>query len=79
MPSLPSWLTKLIPRSVPPIILVGIAGSSVAVFFHHAIHFVHHSVWTPLAAGPFQDFAIIGFAVEDLETVIKSVVLACAE
>ena len=63
MPSLPSRLTKLIPRSVPPIILVGIAGSSVAVFFHHAIHFVHHSVWTPLAAGPFQDFAIIGFAV----------------
>lgn len=50
-----------IPKSVPPIILVGIAGSAVAVFFHHAIHFLHHSIWAPLSSGTIEDFAINGF------------------
>jgi CIC family chloride channel protein len=66
MLSLLSRLTKLMPRSVPPIILVGIAGSSVAVFFHHAIHFVHHTIWSRLAAGPIENFATIGFIVLSL-------------
>ncbi|MDC0646945.1 chloride channel protein [Opitutales bacterium] len=34
-----------------------------AVLFHHAIHFIHHSIWTPLAAGSLKDFAGIGFIV----------------
>jgi len=63
MPRLPRSLLKFIPRSVPPIILVGITGSSVAVLFHHAIHFVHHTIWSPLAAGPIENFATIGFIV----------------
>ena len=63
MPRLPRSLLKFIPRSVPPIILVGITGSSVAVLFHHSIHFVHHKIWTPLAAGPLENFAAIGFIV----------------
>ena len=52
-----------IPRATPPIILVGLLGSVVAVLFHHAIHFIHHSIWTPLAAGSLKDFAGIGFIV----------------
>ena len=52
-----------IPRATPPIILVGLLGSVVAVLFHHAIHFIHHSIWTPLAAGSLEDFAGIGFIV----------------
>ena len=52
-----------IPRATPPIILVGLLGSVVAVLFHHAIHFIHHSIWTPLAAGSLEDFAGIGFVV----------------
>ena len=52
-----------IPRAAPPIILVGLLGSVVAVLFHHAIHFIHHSIWTPLAAGSLEDFAGIGFIV----------------
>jgi len=63
MPRLPKGLLKFIPRSVPPILLVGITGSSVAVLFHHAIHFVHHKIWSPLAAGPMENFAAIGFIV----------------
>ena len=63
MPRLPRSLLKFIPRSVPPIILVGITGSSVAVLFHHAIHFVHHTIWSPLATGPIENFAAIGFIV----------------
>jgi CIC family chloride channel protein len=63
MPRLPRSLFKFIPRSVPPIILVGVTGSSVAVLFHHAIHFVHHTIWSPLAAGPIENFATIGFIV----------------
>jgi len=52
-----------IPRATPPIIIVGLLGSVVAVIFHHAIHFIHHSIWTPLAAGSLEDFAGIGFVV----------------
>ncbi|MDC3284728.1 chloride channel protein [Opitutales bacterium] len=52
-----------IPRATPPIILVGLLGSVVAVLFHHAIHFIHHSIWTPLSAGSLEGFAGTGFIV----------------
>ncbi|MDB3958924.1 chloride channel protein [Opitutales bacterium] len=52
-----------IPRATPPIILVGLLGSVVAVLFHHAIHFIHHSIWTPLSTGSLEGFAGTGFIV----------------
>jgi len=63
MPILPKRFAAFFPKSVPPIILVGVAGSTVAVFFHYAIHFVHHTIWSPLSAGSFLNFAGIGFLV----------------
>lgn len=56
-------LSKFVPKSVPPILLIGVVGSGVAVLFHHAINFIHHSLWFPLSNGNFQSFLITGFIV----------------
>ena len=52
-----------IPKATPPIILVGLTGSAVAVVFHHAINFIHHAIWHPLAHGTSESFILIGFIV----------------
>ena len=52
-----------IPKATPPIILVGLTGSAVAVVFHHAINFIHHAIWHPLAHGTSESFIISGFFV----------------
>ena len=52
-----------IPKATPPIILVGLIGSAVAVVFHHAINFIHHAIWHPLAHGTSESFILIGFIV----------------
>ena len=52
-----------IPKATPPIILVGLTGSAVAVVFHHAINFIHHTIWHPLAHGTSESFTLIGFIV----------------
>ena len=52
-----------IPKATPPIILVGLTGSAVAVVFHHAINFIHHAIWHPLAHATSESFILIGFIV----------------
>ena len=52
-----------IPKATPPIILVGLTGSAVAVVFHHSINFIHHAIWHPLAHGTSESFILIGFIV----------------
>jgi len=52
-----------IPKATPPIILVGLIGSAVAVVFHHAINFIHHAIWHPLARGTSESFILSGFIV----------------
>ena len=52
-----------IPKATPPIILIGLTGSAVAVVFHHAINFIHHAIWHPLAHGTSESFILIGFIV----------------
>ena len=52
-----------IPKATPPIILIGLTGSAVAVVFHHAINFIHHAIWHPLARGTSESFIISGFIV----------------
>ena len=52
-----------IPKATPPIILIGLTGSAVAVVFHHAINFIHHAIWYPLAHGTLESFIISGFIV----------------
>ena len=52
-----------IPKATLPIILVGLTGSAVAVVFHHAINFIHHTIWHPLAHGTSESFILIGFIV----------------
>ena len=59
-------LSKYIPKSIPSIFLIGVVGCGVAVLFHHAINFIHHSLWFPLSNGNFQSFFIIGFFVLSL-------------
>ena len=52
-----------IPKATPPIILIGLTGSAVAMVFHHAINFIHHAIWHPLAHGTSESFILIGFIV----------------
>jgi CIC family chloride channel protein len=52
-----------IPKATPPIILVGLTGSAVAVGFHHAINFIHHAIWHPLAHGNYESFLLSGLIV----------------
>ena len=56
-------LSKFVPKSIPPILLIGVVGSGVAVLFHHVINFIHHFLWFPLSNGNFQSFLITGFIV----------------
>ena len=52
-----------IPKATPPIILIGLTGSAVAMVFHNAINFIHHAIWHPLAHGTSESFILIGFIV----------------
>ena len=63
LPTLVSMSKFKIPKATPPIILVGLTGSAVAVVFHHAINFIHHAIWHPLAHGTSESFILIGFIV----------------
>jgi CIC family chloride channel protein len=63
MPTLVSMNKFKIPKATAPIILVGLTGSAVAVVFHHAINFIHHTIWHPLAHGTSESFILIGFIV----------------
>ena len=63
LPTIVSMSKFKIPKATPPIILVGLTGSAVAVVFHHAINFIHHTIWHPLAHGTSESFILIGFIV----------------
>ena len=63
MPTIVSMSKFKIPKATPPIILVGLTGSAVAVGFHHAINFIHHAIWHPLAHGNYESFLLSGFFV----------------
>ena len=56
-------LSKFVPKSTPPILLIGVVGSGVAVLFHHAINLIHHAIWHPLAHGNYESFILSGFIV----------------
>ncbi|MGC1480127.1 MAG: chloride channel protein [Chthoniobacterales bacterium] len=81
MSLLPTLLNKL-PAQTRGVVLTciyGIAGSLVAVAFHHSISFVFDSIWDPLSEIPrteFWQFALISFVVISVATLISGYLLA---
>ena len=81
MSLLPSLLNKL-PAQTRGVVLTciyGIAGSLVAVAFHHAISFVFDGIWDPLSEiseTEFWKFALISFFVISVATLISGFLLA---
>ncbi len=81
MSLLPTLLNKL-PAQTRGVVLTciyGIAGSLVAVAFHHAIAFIFEVVWHPLSDLPpteFWKFALISFLVISTATLISGILLA---